>query len=130
MNHLLVPFLAVDLLVTVVVIVAVLKLRGNVFAMAIGARAGAVNPEQLRGLMTFAREQHARIGEYMRANWSGMPDQLPAVIASLLDELERAAKQQNLPLDRQALKPMLASSLRMHRIAKARERDEAFTRVA
>ena len=130
MNHFLVPFLAVDLFVTLVVIVAVLKLRGTVFAMAIGARAGTVNSDQLRALMTFAREQHARIGEYMRANYSGMPEQLPSVITALLDELESTAKAQNLPLDRAALKPMLASSLRMHGIGKARERDEAFQRVA
>jgi hypothetical protein len=80
--------------------------------------------------MTFAREQHARIGEYMRANYSGVPEQLPSVITALLDELERTAKAQNLPLDREKLKPMLASSLRMHGIGKARERDEAFARVA
>ena len=52
------------------------------------------------------------------------------MITSLLDELERTAKEQNLPLDRAALKPMLATSLRMYGIGKARERDETFTRVA
>ena len=130
MNHLVVPFIAIDLVVTTVVIAAVLKLRGSVFAVAMGTRAGAMNREQLRALMTFAREQHARIGEYMRANYSGVPEQLPSVITALLDELERTAKEQNLPLDRAALKPMLASSLRMHGIGKPRERDEAFTRVA
>ncbi len=130
MNHFLVPFLVVDLFVTLVVVVAVLKLRGSVFAMAIGAKSGTVSADQMRALMTFAREQHARIGEYMRANYSGMPEQLPPVITALLDELESTAKAQNLPLDRAALKPMLASSLRMHGIGKARERDEAFARVA
>jgi len=126
----LVPFLALDVLVTIVVFVVVLKLRGKLFAMALGAKAGTVSGEQVRALMTFAREQHARIGEYMRANYSGVPEQLPSVITALLDELERTAKAQNLPLDRAALKPMVASSLRMHGIGKARERDEAFARVA
>jgi len=126
----LVPFLALDVLVTIVVFVVVLKLRGKLFAMALGAKAGTVSGEQMRALMTFAREQHARIGEYMRANYSGVPEQLPSVITALLDELERTAKAQNLPLDRAALKPMVASSLRMHGIGKARERDEAFARVA
>jgi hypothetical protein len=126
----LVPFLALDVLVTIVVIVVVLKLRGNLFAMALGAKPGTVNADQIRALMTFAREQHARIGEYMRANYSGVPEQLPSVITALLDELERTAKEQNLPLDREKLKPMLASSLRRHGIGKARERDEAFARVA
>jgi hypothetical protein len=126
----LVPFLALDVLVTIVVIVVVLKLRGNLFAMALGGKAGTVNADQIRALMRFAREQHARIGEYMRANYSGVPEQLPSVITALLDELERTAKEQDLPLDRDKLKPMLASSLRMHGIGKTRERDEAFARVA
>ena len=130
MKPFLIPFLAFDLVVTVAVLVAVFRLRGSLFAMAIGAKAGTVNGEQMRALMAFAREQHARIGEYARANYSGVPEQLPAVITALLDELERTAKAQNLPLDRAALKPMLASSLRMHGIGKARERDEAFARVA
>ena len=130
MPHWLVPFLAVDVFVSLVVVVAVLKLRGSLFALAVGAKSGTVNAEQLRALMTFAREQHARIGEYMRANYSGVPEQLPSVITALLDELEKTAKEQNLPLDRAALKPMLASSLRMYGIGKARDRDEAFTRVA
>ena len=130
MNHLMLPFIAFDLIVTIVVIAVVLKLRGNLFVMAMGAKAGTVNPEQMRALLAFAREQHTHIGEYVRANYSGMPEQLPSVITALLDELERSAKEQNLPLDRAALKPMLASSLRMLRIAKPRERDEAFARVA
>ena len=86
--------------------------------------------DQLHVLGEFAREQHPRIGEYMRANWSGMPDQLPSVLTGLLDELEQSAKAKNLPLDRGMLKAMLASSLRSHRIGKGSERDEAFKRVA
>jgi len=124
------PFLAVDLFITIIVIAVVLKLRGSGFAFGFVGKTGTVNMEQLRALTTFAREQHARIGEYMRANYSGMPEQLPSVITALLDELERTAKEQNLPLDRAMLKPMLASSLRMHGIGKPRERDEAFLRVA
>jgi HD-like signal output (HDOD) protein len=125
-----IPFIVFDLIVTIAVIVVVLKRRGSLFAMAIGTKAGAVNMEQMRALMTFAREQHARIGEYMRANWSGMPEQLPSVITALLDELERTAKEQNLPIDRAMLKPMVASSLRMHGVGKRPDRDQAFQRVA
>jgi hypothetical protein len=66
----------------------------------------------------------------MRANWSGVPEQLPPVLSSLLDELQQAAKAENLPLERDALKAMLASSLRVHRIGKGNERDEAFKQVA
>jgi len=66
----------------------------------------------------------------MRANWSGIPDQLPPVLTALLDELERRARTKGLPLDRAALKAMLAASLRSHRIGRGRERDEAFKLVA
>jgi len=124
------PFIAVDLIITIVVIAVVLKLRGNLFVMAMGAKAGTVDPDQMRALLAFSREQHARIREYMRINYSGMPEQLPSVITTLLDEVERSAKEQNLPIDRAQLKTMLAGSLRILGIGKARERDEAFARVA
>ena len=130
MNHLMLPFIAVDLIITIVVIAVVLKLRGNLFVMAMGAKAGTVDPDQMRALLAFSREQHARIREYMRINYSGMPEQLPSVITTLLDEVERSAKEQNLPIDRAQLKTMLAGSLRILGIGKARERDEAFARVA
>ena len=130
MNHLLLPFLALDLIVMVAVVVAVLKLRGTAWAVAYRNVASIVSLDQMRALEAFSREQHQRIGEYMRANWSGIPDQLPAVLTSLLNELESAAKAKSLSLDRDVLKAMLASSLRSHRIGKGSERDEAFKRVA
>ena len=130
MNHLLLPAIALDLIVTVAVIAVVLKLRGTAWAVAFRNVASIVSLDQVRALDGFAREQHQRIGEYMRANWSGMPEQLPSVLSALLDELERGAKAKNLPLDRDVLKTMLASSLRSHRIGKDSERNEAFKRVA
>jgi len=128
--HTLVPFLAVDLFITIIVIAVVLKLRRSGFAFGFVGKTGTVNMEQLRALTAFAREQHARIGEYMRANYSGMPEQLPSVITALLDELERTAKEQNVPLDRAGIKPMLASALDMYRIGNRRERGEAMLKVA
>jgi hypothetical protein len=129
-NHFLLPFIAFDLIVTLAVVIAVLKLRGRLLAVSFSTTPGAVSMDQLRALGDFAREQHPHIGEYMRANWSGMPDQLPSVLTGLLNELESTAKERNLPLDRGMLKAMLASSLRSHRIGKGSERDEAFKQVA
>ena len=128
--HFLVPFIVFDVFVTVIVLVAVLKLRGRFFAMAIAARTGTANPAQLQAMLTFAREQTPRIAEYLRANYSGVPEQLPSVLTALLDELERAAKEQNVPLDRAGIKPMLASALDMYRIGNRRERGEAMLKVA
>jgi hypothetical protein len=129
-DHLLVPFLVVDLLVTIAVIVGVIKLRGTAFAVSFRAVSRIVSLDQMRALEAFAKEQHQRIGEYMRANWSGIPDQLPAALTTLLNDLENAAKAKQLPLEREALKTMLAASLRSHRIGKGSERNEAFKRVA
>jgi hypothetical protein len=129
-NHLLLPFIVVDLIVTVVVIVTVLKLRGSAWAVSYRNVASIVSLDRMRALEAFSLEQHQHIGEFMRANWSGIPDQLPAVLTALLDELERSAREKGLPLDRQILKALLASSLRSHRIGKGSERNEAFKRVA
>ena len=125
----LVPFIVFDLIVTIVVLLTVLKLRGKVFAMAM-AKTGTVNPAELQAMLTFAREQTPRIAEYLRTNYSGVPEQLPSVLNSLLDELERTAKEQNVPLDRAGIKPMLASALDMYRIGNRRERGEAMLKVA
>ena len=130
MDHLLIPFLVVDLIVAIAVIAGVLKLRGSAMAVSFRAVSNIMSMDQMRALEAFSIEQHRHIGEYMRANWSGIPDQLPAVLTSLLDDLERAAKAKNLPLEREALKAMLAASLRSHRIGKGSERNEAFKRVA
>jgi hypothetical protein len=47
--------------------------------MAVSFRAvsNIVSMDQMRALEAFSLEQHRHIGEYMRANWSGIPDQLP-----------------------------------------------------
>ena len=130
MKHWLVPFLAFDLVITAIILMTVVKIRVTSFGVTLRNVTSIAGMDQLRALQTFAREQHEHIGEYMRSNWSGMPEQLPAVITSLLDELERNAKAENLPLQRDALKAMLASSLRAHKIGKGNERNEAFKQVA
>jgi len=129
-DHLLVPFLVVDVIVALAVVIAVLKLRGSPMAVSFRAVSNIASMDQMRALEAFSIEQHRHIGEFMRASWSGIPDQLPSVLTSLLDELERAAKEKNLPLEREALKAMLAASLRSHRIGKGSEVNEAFKRVA
>ena len=130
MNPLLLSFIVLDLIVTAAVVVTVLKLRGGARAVSYRNAPSIVSIEQMRALEAFSIEQHARIGETVRANWSGIPDQLPGVLTALLDELERTVREKGLPLDRAALKAMLAASLRSHRIGKGRERDEAFKLVA
>ncbi len=83
-----------------------------------------------RSLMEFTREKHPRIGEYLRANWSGAPEQLPQLLETLLAELERDAQVRGLAVDREMLKSVLASSVRAHRIARPRDLGGAMKRVA
>jgi len=129
-NHLLLPLILLDLVAAVIVVVVVHKLRNSAWLAPIWKLASSVSPDQMRALEAFSREQHQRIAEYMRASWSGIPDQLPGVLTALLDEMERTARARSLPLERDVLKTMLASSLTVHRIAKGSERNEAFKRVA
>jgi hypothetical protein len=130
LNHFLIPFLVLDLIVALAVLFGVIKLRGSAFMVSVRNVASIVSLDQMRALETFSIEQHKHIGDYVRANWSGIPDQLPPVLTALLDDLERAAKEKSLPLERDALKAMLAGSLRAHRIGKGSERNEALKRVA
>ena len=130
MKEFLIPFIVLDLIVIAIVLRKVLGLRGTAWAMTLPGSPGTMGLEQFPALAKFAREQHQRIGEYMRANWSGIPEQLPSVISALLNELERDAQEQGLEVQRDLLATVLATSLRSHRIGKGRELDMAMKQVA
>lgn len=120
MQQFLIPFLVFDAILTVAVLLFVLRRRA-VRDATVPTGAGhppIVSLGMVRALSTFASEQHERIGSHVRMHWSGIPDQLPGVVKSLLDELEIEARAQDLPVDREALKTMLAASLRKHGIGK------------
>ena len=130
MSKWLVPFLVLDLIVAIAVLMAVVKIRLTGVVLSLNHVKSITSLDQLRVVEAFALEQHQRIGEYMRANWSGIPEQLPSVIMALLDELERDARGKGLAIERDAMKAMLASSLRAHHVGSGNERSEAFKRVA
>ena len=130
MKEFLIPFIVLDLIVFAIVLKKVLGLHGRARVMTLPGTSSAMGLEQFPALAKFAREQHKRIGEYMRANWSGIPEQLPSVISALLNELERDAQEQGLVVQRDLLATVLATSLRSHRIAKGRELDGALKQVA
>src|SRR5438067_10062225 len=138
MSPFLAAFIAVDALITAGVVILVLRSRANrtghppatqrpeespfaspVPPVATNLPASTPAPSMtgsfahlfggpLRGLGKFSREQHDRIGNYVRANWSGAPDQLPGVLGGLLVELEGEAQARGLSFDRETLKSMLA----------------------
>jgi len=122
----LIPFIVVDLVVMAVIVYLFVSRRVR-FTMDVSGGASGVD---FNALMAFTREKHARIGEYVRANWSGAPDQLPHVLETLMAELERDAQSRGLAVDRDLLKSVLASSIRSHRVVKSRDLGEAMKRVA
>jgi hypothetical protein len=117
---------AIDVAITGFVIRRVLRRRA---AVANGA-APTVFTLDIRTLRQFTDAMHPRIGEYVRANWSGIPDDLPAVLEHLLGELATEAKARNLPLDRDLLKQMLAGSLHSHRVGRSSQVRDALAKVA
>ena len=122
----LIAFIILDLVITAIVIALFVsgRLKLNVKID------GAVSTVKFRELMEFTKDKHARVGEYIRANWSGAPEQLPAVLESLLAELERDAQARGMTVDRTLLKSILASSVRQHHLAKGKELEQAMKQVA
>jgi hypothetical protein len=130
MNEWIVLFIAFDIVVTVAVLVYVMKRRMSAQGMVLPTGSPVATLAQFRELAAFAKDQHERIGEYMRANWSGIPDQLPGVLGALVDKLQSESAAKGLTVDRDMLKTMVATSLRHHRIARANDVGNALERVA
>ena len=115
-----------DLIITAIVVSLFLsgRLKLNVN---FDAQVSGVN---FRDLMAFTKDKHPRIAEYVRANWSGAPEQLPPVLETLMAELERDAQARGLTVSRDILKSILASSVRQHHLAHGRDLEQAMKHVA
>jgi hypothetical protein len=122
----LIAFIILDLVITAVVIGLFVsgRLKLNVKIE------GAVSNVNFRELMEFTKDRHERIGEYIRANWSGAPEQLPSVLGTLLGELEQDARARGMTIDRTLLKSILASSVRQHHLTRGKELEQAMKQVA
>ena len=123
-------FIATNIIVTVAVLLIVFRRMRVSVQVTQGASPVALSIEGIRALTDFAKTQHERIGNYMQANWSGIPDQLPGVLGRLLDTLEAEAKAKGIIADRDTLKSVLEASLRSHKIGKRGEVSEALAKVA
>jgi hypothetical protein len=95
--------------------------------LAYGVNTGPVDFSEMHG---FIQEKHERIGEYLKANWSGDPKLLTPLLDSLVAELEREAEQHQLPIDRHIAKNIVAKSVEAHRLAPGRAVRKAMARVA
>lgn len=120
----LIPVILADLIVTGLVLWFVFKRRQGT------VRTRGILGVDFNALTAYTNEIHPRIGEYVRANWSGIPDQLPVVLGKLLDDLDREARNRSLDLDRDMLKLMMARSLATHRIGSGSDVRQALEHVA
>ncbi len=130
MAAILIPFVLFDVVIMAVVVWYILQRRKQRAERSKGDTATVVNLDDLRALATFAKDQHERIGQYMRTNWNGSPATLPGVLTALLIELERDAMARKLIVDRGSIKTMLGGSLRAHKIGSPDTLREALDKVA
>jgi hypothetical protein len=114
----LVAFVVFDLVVTALVLRKVAPRS---------LRVGGIDFARLRPL---SDAMHERVGSYLRANYSGRPEQLPEVIDALLPELRALAREQDVDIDDETLKAALVVSVSSHGLANPREMREALAKVA
>src|SRR5713101_5065509 len=90
------PFIVFDIFVTLIVVAVITKkLKFNV-----NIKLNSSGPIDVKGMMEFAKDEHGKIGEYLRANFSGQPEMLASVLEALLEQLDQDAKNRGLTFDR------------------------------
>ena len=113
-----IPFILAFLVVDVVVLALVFRDRLRL--------AAKKNPIlDLGKLSEFAKIAHERVGDHMRANWSGDQATLAAAMPGLVEALERAARTEGLDLERKVLLTLARQSLLDHGLTRRRELDAA-----
>lgn len=120
------PFLVFDVIVTLIVLGVVtkrIKLNVNV-------KVNGGGPTDVRGLIDFAKDEHGKIGEYLKANFSGQPEMLPTVLEALMEQLEADAASRGLTFERKTLKVLLAGVVRSHKVCGPHELQEAMEKIA
>jgi len=68
---------------------------------------------------------HAMVGDYLRVNYSGDPQHLPAAISGLLPQLRDMLRSHGVEPRPEVLRALLQISAARHRIASARQLREA-----
>ena len=130
MNTWIVLFFVFDVLVTIAIVLFVLRRRVQGGAVVLPPGSGLTELSQIRPLMEFSKDRHERIADYVRSNWSGMPDQLPGVLSSLVDQLDREARALGHTFSRELLKTLVATTLRTQRISRPDDVGAALEKVA
>ena len=119
-------FILFDIVVTLIVVGVITKhIKFNV-----NLKLNTTGPIDVKGLIDFAKAEHDKIGEYLRANFSGQPEMLPGVLESLMTKLDEDAKNRGLCFDRKTLKVLLAGAVRSHKVCKPAELQDAMEKIA
>lgn len=130
MHEMVVFFIVFDVLIAACVVMFIFKRRRKTAGVAQADVPGVVSMAGFQALAAFAKDKHEYIANYVQSNWSGLPDQLPSVLTSLVDGLERDAKGKGLAADRESLKIMVATSLHSQKIARGKDVRDAMGKVA
>lgn len=109
-----------DLVITGLVIRAVMKRQGLLQLFSIGM-------DKARALSAEVRDLS---GNYIRANYSGNPDDLPPLLEQLLAQIDEKSKASGANFPRPVLKLMLANSLQNQEGVPLRDVQEALRKVA
>jgi len=119
-------FILFDIVVTLIIVGVITKhIKFNV-----NLKLNTTGPIDVKGLIDFAKDEHGKIGEYLRANFSGQPEMLPGVLESLMTKLDEDAKNRGLCFDRKTLKVLLAGAVRSHKVCKPAELQDAMEKIA
>lgn len=120
-NWFFVAFVLVDVVVMAIVLAVIVSRRGG-FAIAPGVH--------LKDVMALSNEMEQEVESYLRTSWSGDATTLPVAMNTLLDRFEARAREKNLPLTRDVLRPMLGRIVLARRLAKSGDVQEALKQVA
>ena len=112
--------LVVDAAIMFVVLRAVLAKKGVLQLFSAG----------LDKAQALAAEARDLCGNYVRANYSGNPDDLPTVLEQLMTELDQRAKEKGMTFDRPVLKLVLAQAIRPEDGVKPGDLQAALRKVA
>jgi hypothetical protein len=130
MEQWIVAFIVVDIIITAVVVFFIFRARAARTLQATGTTSILSDLQQMGALMEFTKQRYDRIADYVRSNWSGIPDQLPGVLTSLVDQLENEAKAQGHKFSRELLKTMVATTLQQRKVVPGDQVGAAIEKVA
>ena len=116
-----VAFVVVDIVVMAFVLRTIAARRGGLWT-AVGV--------DLRQVMALSNEMEQETEEFLRANWSGDPASLAPALGVLLDRFEAKARERQIVLSREQLKPMLGRLVLARRLAKGADMNAALKQVA